>query len=172
MRTRWLIAGICIGIFSIASLAQESFEAAARAAIQNKLPGLRIEQIQFPAIPKLRSSLQRVRVTEVRFESTLHLWRLRLNCVPAAACVPALAIISSPGRVVMELDTPAPKQFLVRPGDHKQLFAEAPGLRISLPVTCLQPGAAGDRIRVRDANRKVLLASVQPDTSLKLWSAQ
>lgn len=168
MHVRWLIVAVSLGLVPNLCIAEDAFERAARSAIHDRLPALRAEQIQFLGTPRLKSPVQQVRIADVRFEPTLKRWRLRLTCVPSQACVPSIAAIASDEPRALKPDVLVPRAVAVHSGDRIQLVAEFPGLRMTIPVTCLETGAVGDRIRVRDANRKILSATVQADKSLKL----
>ena len=50
---------------------------------------------------------------------------------------------------------------LAHSGDHMLLVEERPGMRLQARVVCLESGALGDAIRVRNlATHRVLLATV------------
>jgi len=47
-----------------------------------------------------------------------------------------------------------PEEILVRSGNSATLVFESPNMRMTLPVTCLQNGARGQRVRVISKDRK------------------
>jgi hypothetical protein len=121
---------------------------------------------------------------EVPAQARLHLARvsplgngrrlLRFECEFRRQCLPFEVVLDVPGRRDDELvqpDTrgsavPPPRRCpplapVVRPGQRVQLMEESSGLRLTVPVVCLQPGALGQKIRVRNlATRRVVVARV------------
>ena len=57
---------------------------------------------------------------------------------------------------------------LARPGERAMLFLELDGMRISMPVVCLDRGARQQRICVRDLqNRRTFVAEVMAEKQLR-----
>ena len=58
--------------------------------------------------------------------------------------------------------------ILAKSGSPVSLIVAGEGFRITLPVICLQPGALGQRIRVRDpAGTRILIAEVVSAETLR-----
>lgn len=100
-----------------------------------------------------------------------HLLQLRVRCLKRLACASFLVMTQFPGSLVerqivftppattsphpplqsLEASQPASGNPLTHAGDPASLILESNGIRISLPVVCLQRGFLRQEIRVRDA---------------------
>lgn len=122
-----------------------------RGALRNVAPG----QVEFAAKPSCSSEYWLVR--RVHFDPALHAWAVELACLDIAA-VPVLTIvhIDDPHLFRTAATIVAKSPILVRAGERKQLIAEVSGVRITEPVVCLGAGRAGDVIRVRSLDRKLV----------------
>ena len=99
-------------------------------------------------------------------------WLLRLDCEARRDCLPFHAILQLPadedrhlreqGGVVPVVMKKRPRaQPLARRGDDVVLVEQMSGMRLRMKVVCLESGAVGEQIRVRNrATRRVLLATV------------
>ena len=154
--------------------AQNSFRSAALEAIHTALPSVATEEVQLLAIPSVHSPLHAVQVATARFDPVLRGWKLGLRCDPTAACIPALAFVHSDDRkLVLGTAGRSRKQIVLRPGDRKQLVIRTDAVRVTVPVVCLQRGAVGEQVRLREwKGTRIFLATVQSDSSLILRRAQ
>lgn len=107
-------------------------------------------------------------------------WLVRMDCSARIDCLPFHVVLHSAaldaseladaGRMRASAGRPVPGSTdswrqvsspLARSGDHMLLVEERPGMRLQAKVVCLQSGALGDAIRVRNlATHRVLLATV------------
>jgi len=149
------------------------FRRSALAAIRNAAPGASAERIQLLATPDVDSRFRGVAVSKASYDQALGRWQLQLECIPRIACVPSVAIVSSPDEKLFRSQRRVHPQLLVRAGERKQLIATAGPIRIQTEVVCLQSGGIGDRIRVREPRgRRLLVATVEHDGSLRVGGAQ
>ncbi len=167
MRTA-LIAIILIFGRALLGHAEDGFRVAAIAAIHSSAPQISVDQIHLLAVPLLKARLEGVRIVRARLNSGSAAWELQLACVPQIACVPTMAVVESAERSLFHASArQLAAKPLVRPGERKQLTAEIGPVRFMTQVTCLQPGMAGDQIRVREVNsRRVHIATVGSDGGL------
>ena len=104
-------------------------------------------------------------------------WLVRMACTARSDCLPFHVMLRSTGPEVRNPVgdplsaavqsrnlTAGVKQVrvpLAHSGDHMLLVEERPGLRLQARVVCLESGALGDAIRVRNlATHRVLLATI------------
>ena len=131
------------------------------------------------------------------WSSALQRWEFSLRCMRSADCVPFLvwapvnhektssrAMASVP--IAARPGSSAPRQFspaqsfvdssvpysgtgeLIKPGQTAMLRWDEGGIRIVLPVTCLDGGALGETVRVRFKNAgRILRAEILSDGSLR-----
>ena len=100
--------------------------------------------------------------------------KARLQCERASICLPFYVVLrwqthdglrdsmaSWQARTVTGKRRLQPKEMLVRSGKAATLVFEGQNMRMTLPVTCLQNGARGQRVRVISQDRKkIYLARV------------
>lgn len=130
------------------------------------------DQVEFRAKPSCSSEHWSVR--RVYFDPVLHAWAVELGCRKTAA-VPVLTIvhIDDPRLFRTAAKIVAKSPILVRAGERKQLVADLGGVRITEPVVCLGAGRAGDVIRVRSLDHKLVRrVGVSESGSLVLWGVQ
>ncbi|MGE5111457.1 MAG: hypothetical protein ACM3JB_11405 [Acidobacteriaceae bacterium] len=122
-----------------------------RGALRTVAPG----QVEFAAKPSCSSEHWSVR--RVHFDPALHAWAVELAC-PRIAAVPVLTIVhlDDPHLFRTAATIVAKSPILVRAGERKQLVAELAGVRITDTVVCLGAGRAGDVIRVRSLDCKLV----------------
>jgi len=119
-----------------------------------------------------------LRVASVRAGYARGSWLLRMDCSSRRDCLPFHVLLRAPfgsDNVAEAGQDSTPEQMqsgwrgtnsrhrppLAHSGDRVLLVEERSGLRIKVPAVCLQPGALGDQIRVRNlASKRVLLATV------------
>ncbi len=131
-------------------------------------------------------------LTKSSWNASLQRWEFALRCIQAEECVPFLVWFDEPSRVAAGIANAragfggAPVWLassgrgaqrlpgggeiarLVKPGQTATLSWDARGIRIVLPVTCLDGGAAGEMVRVRFNNTsRILRAEVLGDGTLR-----
>ena len=118
------------------------------------------------------------------WDPRLETWEFSLRCQRRSQCVPFLVRVrrdsqakwnhllgartgpeANSGRVEILRDASA---FAIRPGQTAELVWEQSGIRIAVPVTCLDAGRIGDavRVRTREAGGAILRAQVLPSGRL------
>jgi hypothetical protein len=114
-------------------------------------------------------------------------WVVRLDCASRRDCLPFDAVLQMPGagggtpsakvgpRIYkVALKAPALTKRLLAPplarrGDHAELVAELPGIRLQTQVICLGSGALGDQIQVQTLKtHRTLTAIVTGEDMLKV----
>jgi len=102
-------------------------------------------------------------ITNKKSDPALHTWILSVRCTDPADCVPF--VLRSPdatsgniARNMTLIDKPATP--VVRAGQSASLLWERNGIRLVLPVVCMEPGAVGDLVQVRTANRLRVLRAI------------
>lgn len=119
-------------------------------------------------------------VVSVRQQFAPDAWLLRLHCASAQYCLPFDAVLHSSAITAARLDGRPPSQAIVatlppsplqgktsgaaplnRSGEQVEMVEDLSGVRMRAKAVCLQSGALGDRIRVRNLSTgRVLLAIV------------
>jgi hypothetical protein len=116
-----------------------------------------------------------LQVRKVNWDSAKHQYEFRLHCVKLTACRDFLVYVQDPhkrlalplktaGRVggglaKGTLATSDANPVLIPAGSRIRMVMQGDGMQISLTVTSLESGRAGQKIRVR-SNRQTLLAEV------------
>jgi Chaperone for flagella basal body P-ring formation len=141
------------------------------ALVQQRLEGIHFDEsaISFPLI----EGNSNIRITRMTFDPTNNLLEARVQC-EKRGCLPFYVRVQPvsvreglPARTVVVLpakgDRAAPRGGkLVKAGQSAMLVVNRPGLRISIPVVCLQSGAVGEVIRARTAgNGSMLMGRVR-----------
>ncbi len=133
-------------------------------------------QILAPAAMSVPAHAQ-LHVVSVRTGFSPGSWLVRMDCAARSDCLPFHVVLRSTGpevrnpvgdplsAAVQSRNLPAGvKQVrvpLAHSGDRMLLVEERPGLRLQARVVCLESGALGDAIRVRNlATHRVLLATI------------
>jgi hypothetical protein len=101
-----------------------------------------------------------------RWDPMLGRMELRIRCRMRRECLPFLAYVSvrdprqltSRGFAVRDGNPPG--NVMVKAGEHVLLTVQREGLRISLPVLCLNSARRGEVVRVRHAGNRMLKAVV------------
>jgi flagellar basal body P-ring formation chaperone FlgA len=126
-------------------------------------------------------------LTRSRWNPALQRWEFALRCEQAEQCIPFLvwrrAVRDASGRLVSLNGMSSASAFsagestgvargdigwLVKPGQTATLSWDGAGIRIVLPVTCLDAGRAGELVRVRFKNAAhILRAEVLGDGTLR-----
>lgn len=126
-------------------------------------------------------------VTKTAWDPLLQRWEFVLRCGKAQECVPFLVWArqtmrprgssetnegesgnSRSERRESALPAPAGGGYLVKRGQTAILRWDGGGIRVALPVTCLEDGAPGERVRVRFRNAaQVLRAEILGDGTLR-----
>jgi hypothetical protein len=154
-----------------------------RVAVLNSLQGTELGVINFSEADVVISTVPtkvtvpNLRVTRVAADFKRGLVEVRLRCqqrecLPFCASVrPASWPVSLSGKSLSVLVSPVAEEShspgkrkpkLVNAGDVARLFVVAPGIRISIPVICLQAGEFGQFIRLRAvATKTVLMGKVE-----------
>ena len=135
-------------------------------------------QLQILAPPAMSPPAgAKLHVVSVRAGFSPGSWLVRMACTARSDCLPFHVMLRSTGAevrnpvgdplsaAVQPRNSPARvKQVrvpLARSGDRMLLVEERPGLRLQARVVCLESGALGDVIRVRNlATHRVLLATI------------
>jgi flagellar basal body P-ring formation chaperone FlgA len=134
-------------------------------------------QILAPATMSLPARVE-LHVVSVRAGFSPGSWLLRMDCAARHDCMPfhvVLRLASAELRNLAGVDrlnaAAQPQDWsthirqvhapLARSGDRMLLVEERPGMRLQARVVCLESGALGDAIRVRNlATHRVLLATI------------
>ena len=137
---------------------------------------------QFLIVPLPPPANAALRVTGCRWDALRRQVEFRLVCSTVGACRPFVATLRLPdGRVPWQLRGLSPPAAaeglspenrrgrgvapsvppLVRAGEHVRLVVSGPGIRMKIPVVCLEPGVLGQIIRARSVeDPKVFHAQV------------
>jgi hypothetical protein len=106
------------------------------------------------------------------WDAGLRRWEFLLHCVRPEECVPFMVSARDPGQgsspyAASSAESPTRVQsaagfaLLVRPGETAMLTWDQAGIRVTLPVTCLDAGGLGQYVRVRlKSTPQVLRAEV------------
>lgn len=133
-------------------------------------------QILAPATMSLPERA-RLHVVSVRSGFSPESWLVRVDCTDRADCLPFHVILhsaspqarnragdQSSAAVPLRNSLVRVRQLrapLARSGDYMFLVEQRPGMRLQARVVCLESGALGDAIRVRNlATHRVLLATI------------
>jgi len=118
-----------------------------------------------------------LQVEEMRIDQARQILAVRLRCRQRELCgsfLAAVEVTAAPpaggrGRVEprAERETGAGGRPLTRAGQASMLILSGGGVRLTIAVTCLQAGFAGQQVRVMDTtHHRVLMAEVHADGSL------
>jgi Chaperone for flagella basal body P-ring formation len=114
-----------------------------------------------------------IELTKTAWNPLLQRWEFALRCLRAGQCVPFLVWArGANGEASLPAIAPgaAPdREAAVKRGQRATLTWDESGIRIVLPVTCLEAGAVGQSIRVRlDNGRTTLRAEVAGAGALRV----
>lgn len=125
------------------------------------------DDIELPLAVPIRATTV-LRVSSVCWDADAGRARIRIECVRAGDCLPFLAYVRTGSNAYApscrpqslarspQLSTP----ILLRAGERATALLRAAGLRMTLQVTCLEQGSAGDVIRVRGQEGRVFRARI------------
>jgi hypothetical protein len=118
-----------------------------------------------------------VALTKRRWNRALRRWEFTLRCPHAGDCLPFLVWAhTAEKRGVQSMDSPIARtsdedragERLVKPGQTAILRWDQGGIRIVVPVTCLDGGGSGQTVRVRFKNAPgILRAEILGDGTLR-----
>ncbi len=114
-----------------------------------------------------------LQLAKTSWNASLHRWEFTLRCVRPRECVPFLVWLPGenafPKRLVAAFRKYAvPVEHVIKAGQTATLAWDEVGIRIVLPVTCLDAGGIGEFVRIRFKNSAAILrAEVLPDGTLR-----
>jgi hypothetical protein len=113
-------------------------------------------QVEFTVSPACADAAENWKVIGAHFDAILRAWMVEATCPKTT--VPFLVVVHVDHEQPLRGTAISRKTtlILVRAGDHRELTVEFAGGRITEPVVCLRNGRAGDVIRVRSLDRKVV----------------
>ena len=134
-----------------------------------------VDELEIPSlVPAIEGRV--VRVSMVCWDAELQRAQFQMECSKAGQCVPFLAYAATARSTAMgskkfsgsscrvnkiSADAPAPThKTLVRVGEHATVFFRGNALNMTSLVTCLERGAEGDLIRVRNQDGQIFRARV------------
>jgi hypothetical protein len=132
------------------------------------------------AMPGLAQGIA-LELTKIFYDRALHSWEFLVRCSSPADCVPFLVRWPQPGgaeprqQAIAQLSSstsrdsvPQNQHVLLRPGETATLVWDQDGIRVVLPVICLDRGNVGDSIRVRiKSGSRVLRAEIVNESLLR-----
>ena len=134
-----------------------------------------VDEIELPvAVPIAPGAT--LRVTESCWDSTLARQRFRIECQQPGSCVPFLAYVKtshSPAIAQSCQTTSKSKNVtvtrkpVIRAGDRATVVYHGDRMRLTTMVTCLDRGAEGDVIRVRNQDGRIFRARISSATLLE-----
>lgn len=167
------------------AIQQQAAEAVAREL--NISPASQVEQnLQVLAPFRSLPSGASIQVISIKPGHTPGSWLVRLDCVSRRDCLPFDAVLRMPaagstpspgaGSQTRKAAAEAPALAmriaappLARRGDHAELVAELPGIRLATQVICRGSGALGDQIQVETLEtHRILTAIVTGEDRLKV----
>lgn len=138
---------------------------------------LRPGDLDCAGVPPLKASTH-FAFTKIFYDRVLHSWEFQVRCARTTDCVPFLVRWPQPARdsaqsssVALlkppaEIHSQAGPHFLLRAGETVTLLWDQEGIRVVLPVICLEKGNVGDSIRVRIQSGTRVLRAVIVNQSL------
>jgi flagellar basal body P-ring formation chaperone FlgA len=144
--------------------------------LDNVPPG----ELDCGAMPRLAPGIS-LDLAKIFYDRPLHSWEFLVRCAAPADCVPFLVRWPRPAGAEQRQeglaqlssyasrDNPSPRQHvLLRPGETATLIWDQDGIRVVLPVICLDRGNIGDSIRVRiKSGSRVLRAQIVNESLLR-----
>jgi Chaperone for flagella basal body P-ring formation len=151
---------------------------------------LRASDLDCGAVPSVVPGIP-LELRKIFYDRALHSWEFLLRCVRTSDCVPflvrwpqpadqspprdpvALPRVSAPVSRIAPRTAPAigprvAERFLLHPGETVTLVWDRDGIRVVLPVVCLDRGNVGDSIRVRiKSGDRVLRAEIVNESLLR-----
>lgn len=147
----------------------------ARGVAGDQLPQL--DQVELPvAVPATPGHT--LRVTTACWDDNLARVQFRLECREAGQCLPFLAYVraspgltrtatGSPCRAATQARREIPRKPVLRAGDRATVVFARGRMRLTAVVTCLERGAEGDVIRVRNQDGQTFRARIANPTLLE-----
>jgi len=142
------------------------------------LGNLPLRELDCGAMPGLAPGIT-LDLARIFYDRTLRSWEFLVRCSTPADCVPFLVRWPQPEgppqREAAKLssstshdDPPQTQHVLLRPGETATLVWDQDGIRVVLPVICLERGNIGDSIRVRiKSGSRVLRAQIVDESLLR-----
>ena len=144
------------------------------------LGNLPSRELDCGAMPGLAPGIS-LDLTRIFYDRPLHSWEFLLRCASSADCVPFLVRWPQPAGGDLKQEGPSQlfsstsqgnspqiQRVLVRPGETATLVWDQDGIRVVLPVICLDRGNIGDSIRVRiKSGSRVLRAEIVNESLLR-----
>ena len=142
---------------------------------------LRADDLDCGAVPLLVPGIA-FELAKIFYDRTLHSWEFLVRCANSAECVPFLVRWPQPAnrdsarQEGLEpahasnsyANVPETHPVLLRPGQTVMLVWDQDGIRVVLPVICLERGNVGDSIRVRiKSGTRVLRAEIVNESLLR-----
>lgn len=114
-------------------------------------------------------------VVAMEWDAVRRMWRFQVRCSDHGQCGRFVVWAALPHKPSMVRETQGQtfptktgEASLTRPGERAILVLEKDGMRISMPVVCLERGVRQQQIRVRDLeNRRTFLAEVTGERQLR-----
>src|SRR5262249_45141578 len=142
------------------------------------------DEIELPAaVPAVPG--RSLRVSMICWDAELERAQFQMECREPVQCVPFLAYAAAGRSTVLGSDRvrgsscrnvshsitvpSVAHKFIVRVGDRATVFFRGNALRMSALVTCLERGAAGDLIRVRNQDGQIFRARIFAPAQLEAW---
>jgi len=157
---------------------QEVWQAAAGAlreggTREEHLP--RVEDLDLPvAVPAAQG--RTLRVADACWDAGLARMQFRLECREPGQCIPFLAYVRMIDRPAAESCSAAshassahPKKPAVRAGERAMVVFVANRLHLTTSVICLERGAEGEVIRVKNQDGRIFRARVAAPALLEAW---
>jgi hypothetical protein len=143
---------------------------------------LRLEEIDLPlAVPA--AAKRTLRVSMVCWDSDLERAQFQLECREPGQCVPFLAYADAGRSTAMgsariggsscrtsarpHAAVSTPRRNVIRVGDHATVIFRGTQLNLTALVTCLERGAEGSIIRVRNSDGQIFRARVSAPARLE-----
>jgi Chaperone for flagella basal body P-ring formation len=145
---------------------------------------LRAEEIDLPALIPAAAS-RTLRVSMVCWDADLGRAQFQLECRELGHCIPFLAYAEAGRSTAMgseiaggscrngspqRTSPSATRKAIVRSGDRATVLFRGSQLNLTSQVTCLERGAAGDVIRVRNQDGRIFRARISAPARLEALS--
>jgi hypothetical protein len=146
---------------------------------------LAVEEIELPSTVPAAAS-RTLRVSMVCWDADLGRAQFQLECREPGQCVPFLAYADAARSTAMgsariagsacrtalrhRSGSPPPSKTVIRTGDRATVVFRGDQLNLITPVTCLERGAEGSIIRVRNQDGKIFRARVAAPARLEALS--
>ena len=145
------------------------------------LGNLRADDLDCEAVPRLVPGIA-FELAKIFYDRTLHSWEFLVRCASVGDCVPFLVRWPQPAGAergeqqgmaaaqasASRTNVPETHPVLLRPGQTVTLVWDQDGIRVVLPVVCLEGGNLGDLIRVRiKSGSRILRAEIMSASLLQ-----